>query len=133
VPTALTHLVGTAGKQQHRKNRCNPWQRRQHANFQVIGDTHAFDDGGQPKTHSIQTHSHGEVNGGSVIGFISKIEALEAENQSIQGQLLQQKIEIQLKSISGDKVSGDISKLQEENNKLKEDILFYEKIVGKKR
>jgi hypothetical protein len=47
--------------------------------------------------------------------------------------LLQQKIEIQLKSISGDKVSGDISKLQEENNKLKEDILFYEKIVGKKR
>ena len=62
-----------------------------------------------------------------------KIEALEAENQSIQGQLLQQKIEIQLKSISGDKVSGDISKLQEENNKLKEDILFYEKIVGKKR
>jgi hypothetical protein len=74
-----------------------------------------------------------ELNGGSVIGFISKIEALEAENQSIQGQLLQQKIEIQLKSISSDKVSGDISKLQEENNKLKEDILFYEKIVGKKR
>jgi len=73
-----------------------------------------------------------ELNGGSVIGFISKIEALESENQSIQGQLLQQKIEIQLKSISGD-VSGDISKLQEENNKLKEDILFYEKIVGKKR
>jgi len=69
-----------------------------------------------------------ELNGGSVIGFISKIEALEAENQSIQGQLLQQKIEIQLKPIS-----GDISKLQEENNKLKEDILFYEKIVGKKR
>lgn len=74
-----------------------------------------------------------ELNGGSVIGFISKIEALESENQSIQGQLLQQKIEIQLKSISGDKVSGDISKLQEENNKLKEDILFYEKILGKKR
>ena len=74
-----------------------------------------------------------ELNGGSVIGFISKIEALESENQSIQGQLLEQKIEIQLKSISGDKVSGDISKLQEENNKLKEDILFYEKIVGKKR
>ncbi len=74
-----------------------------------------------------------ELNGGSVIGFISKIQSLEAENQSIQGQLLQQKIEIQLKSISGDKVSGDITKLQEENNKLKEDILFYEKIVGKKR
>ena len=74
-----------------------------------------------------------ELNGGSVIGFISKIQALEAENQSIQGQLLQQKIELQLKSISGDKVSGDITKLQEENAKLKEEILFYEKIVGKKR
>jgi uncharacterized membrane protein YjgN (DUF898 family) len=74
-----------------------------------------------------------ELNGGSVIGFISKIQALEAENQSIQGQLLQQKIELQLKSISGDKVSGDITKLQEENAKLKEDILFYEKIAGKKR
>ena len=32
-----------------------------------------------------------------------------------------------------DKVSGDITKLQEENAKLKEDIIFYEKIVGKKR
>jgi hypothetical protein len=74
-----------------------------------------------------------ELKGGSVIGFISKIEALESENQSMQGQLLQQKIELQLKSISGDKVSGDITKLQEENAKLKEDILFYEKIVGKKR
>jgi len=74
-----------------------------------------------------------ELNGGSVIGFISKIESLEADNQSIQGQLLQQKIELQLKSISGDKVSGDITKLQQENNKLKEDVLFYEKIVGKKR
>jgi hypothetical protein len=74
-----------------------------------------------------------ELNGGSVIGFISKIQALEAENQSIQSQLLHQKIELQLKSIAGDKVSGDITKLQEENTKLKEDILFYEKIVGKKR
>ena len=51
----------------------------------------------------------------------------------IRDRLLQQKIELQLKSISGDKVSGDITKLQEENAKLKEEILFYEKIVGKKR
>jgi hypothetical protein len=74
-----------------------------------------------------------ELDGGSVIGFVSKIQALESENQLIQDQLLHKKIEIQLKSISGDKVSDDISKLQEENNKLKEDILFYEKILGKKR
>ncbi len=74
-----------------------------------------------------------ELNGGSVSGFISKIQALEAENQSIQGKLLHQKIELQLKSISGDQVSSDITKLQEENVKLKEEILFYEKIVGKKR
>jgi len=74
-----------------------------------------------------------ELNGGTLIGFISKIQALEAENQSIQGQLLHQKIELQLKSISGDKVSEDITKLQAENAKLKEDILFYENIVGKKR
>ena len=79
------------------------------------------------------TFAYWELNGGSVIGFISKIQALEEENKSIQGKLLQQKIELQLKSISSDKVSGDITKLQEENNKLKEDILFYEKIVGKKR
>ena len=63
MPAALTHLVGTACKQQHRKNRCNPWQRREHANFKVVCDTHAFDDGGQPKTHTIQTHGHGEVDG----------------------------------------------------------------------
>ncbi|MSQ80162.1 MAG: hypothetical protein EXR41_00430 [Candidatus Methylopumilus sp.] len=74
-----------------------------------------------------------ELNGGSVIGFVLKIQALEGENQSIEGQLLQQKIELQLKSISGEKVSEDITKLQAENNKLKEDVLFYEKIVGKKR
>ena len=79
------------------------------------------------------TFAYWELNGGSVIGFISKIQALEEENKSVQGKLLQQKIELQLKSISGDKVSGDITKLQQENNKLKEDILFYEKMVGKKR
>ena len=32
-----------------------------------------------------------------------------------------------------DKLSEDIRAIKEENNELKEDILFYEKIVGKRK
>ena len=57
--------------------------------------------------------AHTAIIGGHINGNIVCAEYLELQANAI--------------------VTGDISKLQEENNKLKEDILFYEKMVGKKR
>ena len=43
------------------------------------------------------------------------------------------KLDIQLKEIAFSKKDEELKKLKEENNDLQEEILFYEKIVGKRR
>jgi hypothetical protein len=42
-------------------------------------------------------------------------------------------LEIELLEISLNKKDEDLQKLEEKNNDLQEEILFYEKIVGKRR
>ena len=43
------------------------------------------------------------------------------------------KLEVEKNQISIDKLSEDNKILSDENNKLREDVLFYEKMLGKKR
>ena len=54
------------------------------------------------------------------------IESLEEEKSALN-------LQIQLNNVAISKKDQELNKLKEENNDLQEEILFYEKIVGKRR
>ena len=73
------------------------------------------------------------VDGGKSIKFLLKINALEQYNTKQEKELLQLKLELQMSQISYEKISKGLKDAKEENTKLKESILFYEKVVGKRK
>ena len=72
-------------------------------------------------------------DGGKSIDFLLKIDELSKYNSAHEKELLEQKLEIQMSQISYEKISTALKEVKEENTKLKESVLFYEKIVGKRR
>ena len=72
-------------------------------------------------------------NGGKAITFLLKVNELEQNNNKREKELLGLKLELQMSQISYEKIAKSLRETKEENTKLKESILFYEKIVGKRK
>ena len=72
-------------------------------------------------------------NGGEATSFILRIGELEAENKSLEDNLVKRNLEIKLQNMSDEKNIDELESIKKENNELKEEILFYEKIVGKRK
>jgi len=73
------------------------------------------------------------VNGGKSINFLLKIDELQQYNVKQEKELLELKLELQMSQISYEKISKGLKEAKEENTNLKESILFYEKVVGKRK
>ena len=72
-------------------------------------------------------------NGGEATTFILRIGELEAENKSLEDNLVKRNLEVKLQNMSNEKIIDELESIKKENNELKEEILFYEKIVGKRK
>jgi hypothetical protein len=72
-------------------------------------------------------------DGGKSISFLLRIDELQQSNNKQDKELLELKLELQMSQISYEKVATSVNEIKEENTKLKESILFYEKIVGKRK
>jgi hypothetical protein len=71
-------------------------------------------------------------DGGQLTGFLLKIAELESINIEQNKNILETSLEIQMRSISYDKLAQELKVIKEQNTELKADVLFYEKIVGKR-
>ncbi len=72
-------------------------------------------------------------HGGKSIKFLLTIDELKGLNSTIEKKLLELRLELKMSQISYEKISTNLKESKEENTELKESILFYEKIVGKRR
>tara|TARA_B100000795_G_scaffold186237_1_gene141522 strand:+ start:1505 stop:1864 length:360 start_codon:yes stop_codon:yes gene_type:complete len=71
--------------------------------------------------------------GGKSINFLLTIDELKEFNSFKEKELLELRLELKMSQISYEKISTNLREAREENTELKESILFYEKIVGKRR
>ena len=71
-------------------------------------------------------------NGGKITGFLLRIAELENINSEIDRSRREKVLQIQIESKSYDKLVQELKVANRQNIELKEDILFYEKIVGKR-
>jgi hypothetical protein len=71
-------------------------------------------------------------DGGQITGFLLKIAELESVNKEYDKNRLETSLEIQMALISYDKLAEELKATKEQNIQLKEDVMFYEKIVGKR-
>jgi hypothetical protein len=72
-------------------------------------------------------------DGGKSIKFLLTIDELRNFNNVQEKELLELKLELQMSQISYEKIATALKRTKEENTELKESVLFYEKIVGKRR
>lgn len=72
-------------------------------------------------------------NGGATTNFILKIGELEAKNKGFEDNLVKKDLELKLQNMSYEKNTKELELIKKQNNELKEEILFYEKIVGKRK
>ena len=71
-------------------------------------------------------------DGGKITGFLLRIAELENINSEIDKSMREKVLQIQMESKSYDKLTQELDIAKQKNIELKEDILFYEKIVGKR-
>ena len=72
-------------------------------------------------------------DGGKSIKFILTIDDLKKFNRLQKKELLELGLELQMSKISYEKISKALKEETIESTELKESVLFYEKIVGKRR
>jgi len=72
-------------------------------------------------------------DGSSTFDYLLKIKDQNSQIVELTDQFDKLNLEIELLEISLNKKDEDLQKLEEKNNDLQEEILFYEKIVGKRR
>jgi hypothetical protein len=72
-------------------------------------------------------------NGGKSIKFLLRIDELVSINRLQEKELLELKLELQMSQISYEKNVSALREVKEKNTELKESVLFYEKIVGKRK
>ena len=72
-------------------------------------------------------------DGGEITGFLLNISELETKNQELEKVIFENNLEIQMRTISYDKLAEEIKVIKEESTALKEDVMFYEKIVGRRQ
>ena len=72
------------------------------------------------------------LDAGKIMGFFLQIVRLELEMKEMEKKLIEQKILHEVKSDTYRSIELQLNKAQEENGKLQESLMFYEKIIGKK-
>lgn len=72
-------------------------------------------------------------DGGSAIAFLLKINKIENNNLLLNDEIDSLNLKKNLQQANISRVEDELKKLKNENNELQEEILFYEKIVGKRR
>ena len=72
-------------------------------------------------------------NGGKSINFLLTINDLEEFSMEQEKEALALKLELKMSRISYEKIAKTLKETKEENTELKESVLFYEKIVGKRK
>jgi len=73
------------------------------------------------------------LEGGKYAKIYAQLVDLQNVNYEQNSENLKIKLEIDKNNISIEKLSEQNKVLKEENNKLKEDVIFYEKMLGKRR
>ena len=72
-------------------------------------------------------------NGDEAVNYLLKINNLRNNNSAMQDELDTVNLKYQMLEVAISKKDEELKKLKEENNELQEEVLFYEKIVGKRR
>ena len=72
-------------------------------------------------------------NGGKSINFLLTLNDLEEFSMEQEKEALALKLELKMSRISYEKIAKTLKETKEENTELKESVLFYEKIVGKRK
>lgn len=70
---------------------------------------------------------------GNVTRALFKISELESLINTNESQISELELQLQINTIESEKLKNDLKTAKEENNALKEEVLFYEKIVGKRK
>ena len=73
------------------------------------------------------------LEGGKYAKIYAQLVDLQNVNYEQNSENLKIKLEIDKNNISIEKLSEQNKVLKEENNKLKEDVIFYEKMLGKRK
>jgi uncharacterized protein (UPF0335 family) len=73
------------------------------------------------------------LNAGRLTEFILRIAVLEKELSGLEQEYAEMNAELEISNLAKDKLMQDLTAAKEENNILQEDVLFYEKIVGKRK
>jgi uncharacterized protein (UPF0335 family) len=73
------------------------------------------------------------LNAGRLTEFILRIAELEKELRGLEQEYAEINAELKISNLAKDKLLQDLTAAKEENNILQEDVLFYEKIVGKRK
>ena len=73
------------------------------------------------------------LDGGKYAKIYAQLMDLQNLNYEQKNEILKIELEIDKNDISMQKLSEQNKELNEGNNKLKEDVLFYEKMIGKRR
>jgi hypothetical protein len=62
-----------------------------------------------------------------------EIVELDSRNKKLEKDLVNKDLDMKVRTITYDKIADELAATKKENNELKEEILFYEKIVGKRK
>lgn len=79
------------------------------------------------------TLSYYIFDGSSSVQYLLKINDQSDEIVDLKDEVNNLNLQIQLSNVAISKNNEELKKLKEENNDLQEELLFYEKIVGKRR
>ena len=77
--------------------------------------------------------SYNIFDGSSSVQYLIKINDQSDEIVDLKDEVNNLNLKIQLNNVAITKNNEELRKLKEENNDLQEELLFYEKIVGKRR
>jgi len=72
------------------------------------------------------------LDGGKIIGFLMHTVRLEMDKKALKEQIVEQRFFNEMERNTYKDLEKQLQKAQEENGELKENILFYEKIIGKR-
>ena len=73
-----------------------------------------------------------QFTGGDYSDLRSSVERLTKENQSLQAKMVYNERQLQVEQATQSNLSKELTKLQDEDMKLKEDLAFYKNMLGEK-
>lgn len=73
-----------------------------------------------------------QFTGGDYSDLRSSVERLTKENQSLQAKMVYSERQLQVEQATQSNLSKELTKLQDEDMRLKEDLAFYKNMLGEK-